>query len=434
MWRRCFSQARVQWTRTLAAALVGTAVPAAFAHAVEPIFRLEGHSQNASGARRSPGAATPAQSTAQDISSAPLSSDISAPGDGRTPEPMLLPEPAESAWERAFTIKAGVGYKDNLTLAPDPRESSPFFASALEAFALRRTESGHQWMALATIEDTRYWSGETVDHEDLALAQGEWRRFWNNDWQAALGVEGIYIDQVVDLSVTETNREALPVRGWTLTARPGVRRELSARTWLTLELPVARQLYDGTIDDFWDAGPKVVVGHSLGERIEASLIYAFTHRAYDTELARDAAGTAVTNTVRATAQHDLIGAWKQHWGAARRWRSVTKAGYRHSSDNFSGYFDYERYSVSQEIRFQTSAWEISAEARLSHYRYPVQTVSDTDPRKRERSDLTLALRGERQIAKRVRLYAQYDYERTDSNAALDEYTVNTVSGGVTVEF
>jgi hypothetical protein len=142
----------------------------------------------------------------------------------------------------------------------------------------------------------------------------------------------------------------------------------------------------------------------------------------------------VTNTVRTVAQHDITGAWKHYWDAARRWRTATKLGYRDSSDDFSGYFDYERYSVSQEVRFQTATWEITAEARLSHYRYPVQTVSDTDLRKRERSDLTLALRGERQITKHIRLYAQYDYERTDSNSALDEYTVNTVSGGVAVEF
>jgi len=327
-----------------------------------------------------------------------------------------------------------VGYKDNLTLAPDPRESSPFFASSLEAFVLRRSEEGNQLMGLATIEDARYWSGKTVDHEDLAIAQGEWRRFWANDWQAALGLEGIYIDQVMDLSVTETNREALPVRGWTLTARPGTRCELSDRTWLVLELPVARQLYDGSLDDYWELGPKVVVGHNLSERIEASLTYSFTHRDYDEEPARDATGGAVTNTVRASSQHDITGTWKQYWDAARRWRSATKLGYRHSLDNLSGYFDYERFSIAQEVRFQTPTWEFTAEVRLSDYRYPVQTVSDTDLRKRKRTDLTLSLRGERQIAKHIRLYAQYDYERTDSNAALDEYTVNTVSGGLAVEF
>jgi hypothetical protein len=391
MWRRCFSQAWVQWTLALFAALAGATVPAALAYAVEPSPEL--------------------------------------------PAPSLELPPASSGWESTFTVKAGVGYKDNLTLAPDPLESSPFVGTALEAFAVHRSESANQLLGLLTFEDARYWQGKTVNHEDLGIAQGEWRRFWPNDWQAALGVEGIYIDQVVDLSVTETNREPLPVRGWTLTARPGARRELSDRTWLVLELPVARQLYDGSsLDDYWEGGPKILVAQALGDRIEASLAYAFTHRGYDEEPGRDASGNVISNTVRSAAQHDIVGAWKQYWDQQRRWRSVTKLGYRHSSDNLSGYFDYERYSISQEVRFQTAAWEFSAEAQLAKYRYPVQTVSDTDLSKRRRADLTVALRGERQLVKHVRLYVQYDYERTDSNLSFDEYTVNTVSGGVAVEF
>src|SRR5262245_16057630 len=238
MWRRCFSQAWVQWTLALFAALAGTMVPAAFAYAVEP------------------------------------SPDLSLP-------PLELP-PAPSAWDHTFTVKAGLGYKDNLTLAPQATESSPFVGTALEALVLRQYESGNQLLALATFEDNRFWQGKTVNHEDLGIAQAEWRHFWPNDWQAALGLEGIYIDQVVDLSVTETNRQPLPVRGWTLTARPSARRELSDKTWLVLELPVARQLYDGSsLDDYWEGGPKILVGQNLGDRIEASIAYGFTHRGYD---------------------------------------------------------------------------------------------------------------------------------------------------------
>jgi len=390
MWRRCFSQPWVQWTLALSAALAGATVPTALAYAVEP------------------------------------SPDLSLP-------PLDLP-PEPSAWEHTFTIKAGLGYKDNLTLAPQAPESSPFVGTALEALLLRQYENGNQLMGLATLEDARYWSGKTVDHEDLGIAQLEWRHFWANDWQAALGMEGIYIDQVIDLSVTETNREALPVRGWTLTARPAVRRELSGRTWLVLETPVARHLYEGSIDDYWEGGPRIVVSHALNDQIEASIGYAFAHRGYDTAPGRDASGSIITNTVRSAAQHDIVGSWKQYWDRARRWRSVTKLGYRHSSDNLSGYFDYEQYSISQQVRFQTADWELSAEARFSHYRFPVQTVSDTDLEKRRRADLTVSLRAERQLVKHLRLYAQYDYERTDSNLSLDEYTVNTVSGGVAVEF
>jgi len=393
MWRCCFSQAWVQWTRTLAAALVGTTVPAFFAFAVEP----------------------------------------------ELPPPDSAP--ALSAWEHTFTVKAGVGYKDNLTLARKGREASPFVATALEAFALREAVDGHQLTLLGSVEDTRYWAGETVDHGDLALAQGEWRRFWPNDWQAALGVETIYLDQVVDLlgvdpalSAIRTNR-AVALRAWTLGVRPGTRRELSSEVWLTLEFPMSRQIYNRLLDDSWELGPKMIVGRNYGNESEVSISYSFTHRDYDTGSGREAGATNVLgSTNRLAAQHDAVGAWKHHWDGARRWRSATKLGYRHSSERFSRYFDYERYLVAHELRFQGDKWELSAEARLAYYRYPVQTVSDNDLRKRRRTDLTLALRGERQVASHLRLYAQYEYERTDSNAALDEYTVNTVSGGVAVEF
>jgi len=395
MWRRCFSQAGVQWTRTLAAALMGTTMPAAFAHAVEPVAALR-----------------PSDSTS-----------------------------SSSAWEHAFTVKAGLGYKDNLTLAPDPTESSPFATTSLEAFALREAVDGHQLTLLASIEDTRYWAGETVDHGDLALAQGEWRRFWPNGWQAALGVETIYLDQVIDLlgvdpalSAVRTNR-AVALRAWTLALRPGTRRALTETMWVTLELPMSRQFYNRLLDDSWEVGPKAALGRTYGNESEVSISYAFTHRDFETGSGREAGTTnAVGRANRLAAQHDVFGAWKHYWDSARRWRNTTKIGYRHNSENFSRDFDYERYLVAHEFRFQDAKWEFSAEARFAYYHYPVQTVSDTDSRKRHRTDLTLSLRGERQIAKHIRLYAQYDYERTDSNAALDEYTVNTVSGGVAVEF
>ncbi len=44
------------------------------------------------------------------------------------------------------------------------------------------------------------------------------------------------------------------------------------------------------------------------------------------------------------------------------------------------------------------------------------------------------LRAERELIKHVRLFAQYEHERTYSNLAPDEYAVNTATGGVSLEF
>src|SRR5262245_30423590 len=81
-------------------------------------------------------------------------------------------------WDLSLTLHAAGGYNDNIGLSAIAPEASPFFRSTLEAMALRLPVDGHQLTLLLTGEDTRFLTGELVDHEDLVVAQGEYRRFW----------------------------------------------------------------------------------------------------------------------------------------------------------------------------------------------------------------------------------------------------------------
>jgi hypothetical protein len=72
--------------------------------------------------------------------------------------------------------------------------------------------------------------------------------------------------------------------------------------------------------------------------------------------------------------------------------------------------------------------------RYARYLYSVQTVGDPNSPKRDRSEVFFDLRCERQIFKPLRLFAQFEHEEVFSNLALEEYTVNTVSVGVSWEF
>lgn len=337
-------------------------------------------------------------------------------------------------WEPSATLKTGLGYKDNVGLSRTAPEASAFVHTAVEGMLLRLPVDGTQVLLYLAAEDTRFWESSRLDHEDFAMTQLEVRRFWENDWQAALALEGMYFDQLIDFSITDTNFAALPARGLSLTIRPGVRRELSSAIWLSLETPVTRQLYKDSVDDYWEGGPKITVGRAYGRQSEVSLSYLFTQRGYNRAPGRDADGDTMTNSVRRVAHHEVQAAWKHFWDAKRHWRSSTRLGYRHGAETVSGYFDYERYELVHQWRFKTGRWEVSAEGRVAHYRFPVQTVSDTDPEKRRRTDLRATLRAERQINPHLRLHAQYEYERSDSNQLLDEYAVNTVSAGVSVEF
>lgn len=344
------------------------------------------------------------------------------------------PKALPPIWESSVTLKAGLGYKDNVGLSRTASEASPFVRTAVEGMWLRLPVDGPQVLLFLAAEDTRFWESSRLDHENFAMTQLEVRRFWENDWQAALGLEGMFFDQLIDFSITDTNLAALPARGLSLTLRPGVRRGFSSNVWLSLETPVTRQLYKDSVDDYWEGGPKLTLGRTYGRQSEVSLSYLFTERGYNRAPGRDAGGGTVTNSVRRASHHEVQFGWRHFWDAKRHWRSSTRLGYRHSVENVSGYFDYDRYELVHQVRFKTERWELSAEGRLAHYRFPVQTVSNADPEKRRRTDLRATLRAERQLTAHLRLYAHYEYERSDSNQILDEYAVNTFSTGFSVEF
>src|SRR6185436_2352753 len=110
-------------------------------------------------------------------------------------------------------------------------------------------------------------------------------------------------------------------------------------------------------------------------------------------------------------------------------------GFRALRDGASGYYDFDRMGIGQEIRYRpASGWELRAEVRFAGYHFGTQTAQPGGFERRERRDLAGLLRAEAPVAKHLKVFAQYDYEQTFSNLALDEYHVNTVSAGVMVEF
>lgn len=338
------------------------------------------------------------------------------------------------SWERSFTASVSGGYNDNVTLSHAAPEASPFVRFGIEAAASRLTLGGTQYSFFLTGEDTQYFDAGPVGHEDFVVGQAEVRRLFNEQWQGALTAEAIYLDQVVDLSISETNRSPLLVRGVTLIARPGVRRDFANNWSLNLDVPVLRQWYQESIDDFWEMGPTLTLSRGYAGKSEVSLTYALAYRHYDTEPALDAQGFAITNQTRAQFQNDVVLAWKHHWDDAQRWRTVLSAGFRNNLDNASGYFNFNRVAVSGSLRYRVKRWEASATARVSQYWFAEQTAGDSDQDKRERTDLALVLRAEMQLVKHLRVFAQYSHDRTISNLTLDEYSVNSTQGGIRVDF
>ena len=346
----------------------------------------------------------------------------------------LPPLPALPKWDRVISGRFGVGYRDNVLRATTAPQGSTFLLSGAELFVSRLPVDGTQFDFIVTGDLISYFHKQAVPTESTAFAQTTLKREWNADWQTALTLEGFYQDQVLDVSTTDPTLGRIKVQGETLIARPGVRRNVLRSSWVTVEFSAARQYYLAPLDDYWEGGPRITLGQAYGNKSEVTLSYEAPFATYDTATQLAADGTPSPGTRRRLLQHDARLTWRHHWDESRHWRTTTKLGLKHSQDNGSGYLDFDRAQISEQIRFRNDHWELTGTTKFSYYHYPVQTVSAADLRHREQTDLALNLRVERHFGGSIKLFVEYDREQTFSNVPSDRYTMNTVSGGLNFEF
>ena len=341
--------------------------------------------------------------------------------------PILLPK-----WDHDLSFQTGAGYRDNVGLSTQSPKASAFILTGLELILLRLPENRTQFNFFLSGQDLRFLSSSTVDKEQSAFAQALVKTDFGSGWEGSLGVEYVYQNQVVDVSVTEPGLTTVPVEGHGIVVRPRLRHDFADHLWVSLELSARRQFFRQPLDDYWDYGPRLTLGKSYGSGSEVSVGCLIEERAYDHEELRTTAGQPIPDTRRKSLHQEVRLIWKHYWDTQHRWRTTTKLTARRSEDNGTGYFDYTKLQAGEQILFHTKHWDISAEARLARYDYPVQTV--TDLAKRQSSELALDFRCERRLAGFLKIFAEYEREQVFSNLDLERYQVNTVKGGLNWTF
>ncbi|MBM3831775.1 MAG: hypothetical protein FJ403_00570 [Verrucomicrobia bacterium] len=337
--------------------------------------------------------------------------------------------PPPSPWNNIYNIRSWAGYKDNVLLGNRSTVDNAFVAGGLDALLWRMPVNGCEYFFFGTADYLRYFPGDEVNKELTAIAQAQVKRHFNDGWRTGLSLDYVYFDQVFDNSTFEREQASIQVQAHSLTLRPSVRKEI-AKHWFELEFPITRQDFREFIDDYWEGGPKLIWGRKYSEKSEISVSYEFNNRFHDTREIRDAQGGLAPGTNLEFQQHEVFASLRHYWDKAQRWRTLARIGLERNDDNGSGYYDYWRPQLTQQVRYQTKVWEVKSEARLSYYDYDSQPLSDVDPSTRHRLNLILNLRGERTLFKSLKCFAEYEHERSISNLGFDEYKVNTIMGGV----
>lgn len=348
-------------------------------------------------------------------------------------EKLALPD-GFSLWQKALHLRAGFGYKDNVTLSSYQPQGSAFEITSVDAMLFRLPWNRWQVSLMAVGSDARYFNRSIgIDTEQNAAVSGEFAWFAGKGWKSVSTLQYLFINQVMDVSATYGTNVRQQVFGHGLLFKEGVRKD-AGPWWGELSLSGSRHYFRRPLDDFWQGGPQLTLGRYYGQRSEVSLSYQAAPLFYDTREQADPTGAPVAGSRLRYLPQTVELAWQHTFDPRRRWRVGSRLGFETNQDNGSGYYDYQQFRASGQLRHRAPTWEAGAQASIAYYDYPHQPVSLADPAQRHRTSLQLGLRGEKILSKHWRVYAAYDHERSYSNLAAEEYQANTVTAGIEFAF
>lgn len=338
-------------------------------------------------------------------------------------------------WSKDVVVRAGLGYKDNVLLSPSGGLGSMFFNSGLDLTLYRLPLDGLELNISATADDVRYWhSPGGLNGEDLVLGIAQVQRYFGGVWRSGLEFRGLYADQVIQELLEIGGVSAIEAKGSTASIRPFLRRDFGTNWWVQLEAPISREWWDFPLDNYWKSGGQMTLGLAYGHHSQITLSYGNFYINHDQWLARDAAGDSVDGMLLDIWRQTAELKWDHAWDAAHHWSSSTKFAFQRDEANGGGFFSYNRYQLSEELRFRNRNWEFKGSAAVSYYDFPIQTIDVPPSPLLHITTLDLGARAERRIFKELRLFASFSHEQAISNDSYSEYKANITSGGLSWEF
>jgi hypothetical protein len=336
-----------------------------------------------------------------------------------------------AVWDVSVRAEIGAGYKHNVLLTSVAPESSAFVSVAADASFIRLSESGSEWTMFFLGQDMQFTDVPSVDGERFASGMIQFVHPLSLPSKLGIELYTLYQNQVMDVSESETNLARMLVEGVDILLTPKWYYTLGAGREARCELFGGPQLYAGDLDGYWQTGAKLALVQTYGNKSELSLSSQFANWIYDSREQADATGASIPGTTMAYWRPEISGQWRHHWDTQRRWTSTTRLSWLWNVDNGSGYWNYDRLTFSQRLRWRPDRWEVVAGARLGWYFYDVQTVGQEH---RERFYATLDFRAERRLSKRWFVYASAEADWNWSNEPLDTYSDWTVGAGFGAEF
>lgn len=335
-----------------------------------------------------------------------------------------------SLWDTTADLRGTFGYKDNVGLANTNRQGSAFWDTGGDLTSIRLPTHAWIYSFFVSADDRRYFLGDTSQSEQVILAAAQASRSFHDDWSAGGGVNYFFQNQILDLTAGLTNQAPITqITGHNFTGRGFVRKQFKP-FWVELDLMGGRGLMSAPLDNFWQAGPRLSLGRKYGNGSDLTFNYQWSHEFFDTRTEVSTAGYAEPGTSLEFNSQTVDATWHQVWDKDKHWHTYLGTGYGLNQDNGGGYFDYSQYWICPKIQYQNAGWTFSASFRADYYDYPIQTIYPGSSELRRKTGLGAAVHAEKQLTRKIKLFADYAYDESISDEDTDNYNCNTVSLGL----
>ena len=337
--------------------------------------------------------------------------------------PIVMPAPvAWVAWGSGF---AGAGLRDNVLLSHTGEERSGFVRGGLDATVWNRKDARIDYWASVRAFGTRYFSAETVNHEEQAIFLAELKRRVGDTFTFALTASASYSHLIYDVSDTDLLQVVSEIKRSGGALGPTIRWTFAPSAWIEASGAARRETYPDGYNNRSIQEGGVRVGWKPGARFEASVAGSEGHRVFDRREQYSAGGRPLGGTGLATTEREVELRGKTTWDAAAHWRTDTRVGVTQFADNGSGFLDYREGKVGQEVDWEAGNWLVEFEATARRLEFQKQTVGvGVAPPPRVRDAFFARVLLERKLGAKWTVYAEYTWERNRCNDPLAAYSLN----------
>ncbi|MCF7708458.1 MAG: hypothetical protein K9N52_06125, partial [Verrucomicrobia bacterium] len=194
----------------------------------------------------------------------------------------IIEEPQSPSWLNTYSLKAGLGYNDNITFSSVERDNSPFIIGGVDAMFYRIPKDDYSFYAFILGEGKYYTDAESVEMEKFIISQAELEKEFSDKYRLGTRIGHIYQDRIFDASITEDIYSTLQVQGHDFSVSPFIEYDFTSRLTGGFKLQLERQLFDEPLDDYWEYRPAFSLEFSRSKHSGLEFTYKPGYRTYDT--------------------------------------------------------------------------------------------------------------------------------------------------------